>query len=69
MKQNLGGADRAIRILLGVGLLTAMVLTQSNLRWWGLLGFIPLLTAYAGSCPLYSVFGISSCRVVDSKRW
>jgi Protein of unknown function (DUF2892) len=66
MKQNLGGADRAIRILLGVGLLTAMVLIQSNLRWWGLLGFLPLLTAYAGSCPLYSVFGISSCRAVDT---
>ena len=31
-------------------------------RWLGILGFIPLLTAYAGSCPMYEVLGIDTRR-------
>lgn len=27
----------------------------------GLIGVVPLLTALIGNCPLYSVFGFSTC--------
>jgi len=28
---------------------------------WGLLGLIPLGTALMGSCPVYTLLGISTC--------
>lgn len=68
MKQNLGNADRFIRIVLAVALLSVVALVQSGLRWWGLLGLVPLLTAFAGNCPLYGLFGFSTCPVARPKR-
>jgi hypothetical protein len=59
--KNVGTLDRIVRIVAGVGLL-AIAFTGPKSPW-GFLGFIPLLTAFMGSCPLYSVLGISSCPV------
>lgn len=28
---------------------------------WGLLGFIPMATGALGFCPLYKIFGFSTC--------
>ncbi len=30
---------------------------------WGLVGAVPLLTGVTGNCPLYTVFGVSTCKV------
>ncbi|HEY6641135.1 DUF2892 domain-containing protein [Povalibacter sp.] len=60
MKQNIGSTDGAVRILLGLGLFGFLLFTPSATRWWGLLGFVPLLTAFVGSCPLYSLMGIDT---------
>lgn len=51
--------DRVLRIALGIGLLTLTVVGPRTL--WGLLGIIPLVTGVLGSCPLYRLFGFSSC--------
>lgn len=61
MELNLGNSDRGLRILVGV-LVLSVLFIDGNGRWFGLLGFIPLLTGVAGSCPLYSVFGWSTRR-------
>jgi Protein of unknown function (DUF2892) len=61
MKTNVGTIDRVFRIVLGVVLLSLLFFVQGNLRWVGLVGIVPLATALMGWCPLYSVFGISSC--------
>jgi hypothetical protein len=61
MKANLGGVDRALRVLVGLALLAWLVLGEGAARWWGLVGLIPLLTALAGFCPLYRLFGLSTC--------
>ena len=56
---NESSADRAIRVVLGLALLSlAFVGPKTPL---GFLGLIPLATAALGSCPIYTVFGISSC--------
>jgi hypothetical protein len=67
MKRNVGTADRVIRLLLGVGLLSAIFIVEGPARWLGLIGFVPLLTAAAGNCPLYSLLGLSSCPVARPK--
>lgn len=50
--------DRAIRVVLGLGLLSLTVVGPHTL--WGLVGVIPLLTGILGSCPLYTVIGLST---------
>lgn len=61
LARNVGTIDRAARIALGIGLL-AIAFTGPKTAW-GYLGFIPLLTATLGTCPLYSLLGISTCKV------
>jgi hypothetical protein len=61
MKANVGSVDRVIRIIIGIGILSFVLILQDNLRWVGLIGLIPLVTAMISWCPLYSFVGISSC--------
>jgi hypothetical protein len=59
MKINVGGIDRILRIVAG---LTMIGLTLSNvIGVWGWIGIIPLATGTFKFCPLYTVFGMSSC--------
>lgn len=59
MKSNVGGVDRALRILVGI-VLMALAAT-GTVGWWGWLGALPLLTGLAGSCPLYSILDLNTC--------
>lgn len=61
MTRNIGSIDRALRVIIGLGLLSLVVLLQGDLRWLGLIGLVPLATAAMGNCPLYSLIGISTC--------
>lgn len=61
MERNVGGADKAIRIVVGLGLLSLLFLLPGGMRWLGLIGLVPLLTAALGFCPLYLPFGIRTC--------
>ena len=57
MQVNVGGADRWIRIVVGLAALGAGYAYHS---WWGLLGLIPLVTGLVRWCPLYGPLGIST---------
>lgn len=61
MKQNVGMIDRVIRVLLGVTLLTFAIIGEGVAAKVSWIGVIPLLTAFAGFCPLYTLLGINSC--------
>ena len=51
--------ERVLRTLLGLGVLSlAFVGPKSP---WGYLGIVPLATGLLGSCPLYTLFGWSTC--------
>ncbi|HVZ49260.1 MAG TPA: DUF2892 domain-containing protein [Gemmatimonadaceae bacterium] len=56
---NAGATDRAIRVVLGLAILSLAVVGPRTP--WGYLGLVPLLTGALGVCPLYSVLGISTC--------
>jgi hypothetical protein len=60
-KSNVGGLDRAARIIAGLGLL-ALTLT-GTIGPWGWIGLVPLATGALGTCPLYSMIGLSTCPV------
>lgn len=56
---NEGTVDRAVRVVLGLGLLSLTVVGPQTL--WGLVGLVPLATGALGSCPLYSLMGVNTC--------
>jgi hypothetical protein len=68
MTTNLGRADRIIRIVLGVAILSLLVLLEGNARLFGLIGLVPLVTAFVGWCPAYSLFGLSTCGRRPTER-
>lgn len=59
MTRNEGSIDRALRITAGAVLL-ALAATGS-IGAWGFVGVVPLLTGALGWCPLYTLFGFSTC--------
>ena len=61
MKTNEGVTDRVIRVAVGLLILGSFFLIEGNARWLAGIGVVPLLTGLAGYCPLYSLFGLSTC--------
>lgn len=57
-KVNEGAADRIIRIIVGLFVLSLIFWGPKSL--WGLLGLIPLLTGITGWCGLYALLHIST---------
>ena len=67
MTPNMGLYDRAGRILAAVALIWAAfgsAMAESGaLHWLALaVAAIFVVTALAGRCPLYSLFGLKTCR-------
>ncbi len=59
MKSNVGGIDKILRIVAGVGLIGATV--AGMLPAWGYIGIVPLATGLMGWCPLYPLLGMNTC--------
>ena len=59
MRYNTGKIDRTLRVLVAFIILSAGFYYQSL---WGLTGVIFLVSGITGFCPLYAVFGISTCH-------
>ncbi|WAA11020.1 YgaP family membrane protein [Fervidibacillus albus] len=63
MKANVGTVDRMIRIIIGLVLLSLLYFIEGNWKWIGFIGIVPIVTAFVKFCPLYTLFGISTCPV------
>lgn len=61
MTRNIGPLDRSLRVIVGLALLSLLFVLEGNLRWLGLVGLVPLLTALLGNCPGYALLGLSTC--------
>lgn len=61
MKANVGGIDRALRIIAGL-ILIALALT-GTIGAWGWIGVVPLATGLIGWCPIYPLLGMSTCKI------
>lgn len=57
MKKNVGSADKIVRIVVGIAIVAAGFYFKS---WWGLIGIVPLATAFMGFCPLYLPLNLST---------
>ena len=68
MKKNMGGADRIIRIV--VATVAALLYFTGTVS--GTLGIVLLvvagiflLTSFVSFCPIYAIFGASTCKVKE----
>lgn len=68
MKKNMGQADRGLRLVLGLFLLSMLIWIDTPARYFGLIGLIPLATAMISSCPLYPMLGINTTAVKSGKQ-
>jgi len=66
MKKNVGSIDKIIRIVIAIvaayAAYTGMVANPWNYVLY-VVAAIMVGTSLMGSCPLFSVFGINSCKV------
>jgi len=65
MTKNVGGVERIIRVFAGLGILSLVFVSPSTK--WGYLGIVPLATGLVGTCPLYTLFGISTCKAAKKQ--
>lgn len=61
---NEGTLDRVVRVVIGLGLLSTVFVGPQT--FWGLLGIVPLATGLLGSCPAYSLIGLSTRSSKDA---
>lgn len=68
LKNNVGGIDKILRIVVGAALLVWFFLDNGTGFWHyaKLIGVVPLLTGLLGTCPLYSIVGLSTCPMKKS---
>ena len=62
--KNEGTVDRVLRVILGLGILSLVFVGPQTP--WGWLGLVPLITGLIGSCPLYTLLGLSTCPLKSS---
>jgi hypothetical protein len=62
MNANVGGVDRAVRIVAGLAILGLYFVLEGDARWWALIGLLPLATGLIGWCPAYVPFGFRTCK-------
>lgn len=70
MKKNMSSIDRIIRILILVvvaALYFTNVISGTLAIVLGAVGIILATTSLINFCPIYAVFGISTCPVPDKK--
>jgi len=71
MMCNVGGTERPIRILLGIGLLGLGAFAGLSMEATVVLlvlGTIALVTGAIGYCPLWMLFGINTCPAGTSRK-
>jgi len=60
MKKNIGGIERIIRTVAGLGIVSLAFIGAQTA--WAYLGIIPLITGLTGYCPPYAMLGIKTCK-------
>ena len=71
MTCNIGGVERAIRIVLGVLFLALALLGgMPTAGAWvlGIIGAIALVTGGVGFCPGWQLFGINTCSTKPTEK-
>ena len=61
--KNVGGIDKLIRFVPGLILLSILLWGEGNLKYLGLIGLVPIISAIFDFCPLCLILGKKSCKI------
>ncbi len=64
MRNNVGGADRAVRLVLGIALLALGLMHVATGTWAVVayvVGGVALVTGLVQFCPAWTLFGFNTC--------
>jgi Protein of unknown function (DUF2892) len=66
MVANIGYMDRIVRFVVGLALISLALgyIPGVSSQIWGWIGVVPLATALFGSCPVYTLLGVNTCKRV-----
>jgi hypothetical protein len=64
--RNEANIERVIRVIAGIGLLSLVFIGPQTP--WGWIGVVPLATGLIGSCPAYTLLGISTCPLKETSK-
>ncbi len=59
LPRNEANVERIIRVVIGLSLISLVFIGPQTIFGW--VGLVPLFTGLVGSCPLYTLFGFSTC--------
>ena len=59
-KANEGTIDRVLRVIAGLVLISMVFV--GPMTPWGWVGLVPLITGIVGTCPIYSILGLSTLK-------
>jgi len=59
LPRNEANVERIIRVVIGLSLISLVFIGPQTVFGW--VGLVPLFTGLVGSCPLYTLFGFSTC--------
>ncbi len=65
LKNNVHVIDRALRLILGAVLIALVFVGPKTPFGW--IGAILVATGLAGTCPIYSIIGVSTCPLPSNK--
>ena len=68
MTKNMGSIDRAFRVLVAVAIVVAIYMDALTGTWaWvlGALSVVFVLTSLVSFCPLYTIFGMKTCKTAS----
>ena len=59
LPRNEHNVERIVRVAIGLALISLVFIGPQTMFGW--FGLVPLFTGLVGSCPLYTLFGFSTC--------
>lgn len=59
--KNVHQIERIARAIIGILGISLVFIGPKTM--WGLIGIVPLATALLGTCPAYTLLGISTCKI------
>jgi hypothetical protein len=59
LPRNEHNVERIVRVVIGLSLISLVFIGPQTVFGW--VGLVPLFTGLVGSCPLYTLFGFSTC--------
>jgi Inner membrane protein YgaP-like, transmembrane domain len=65
LKNVCSTTERVVRVIIGLAILSLMYFLRDYgaVRYWGLVGLIPIATAVVKYCPISHALGINTCAV------